>query len=72
MGDMFAGFFDTSRFMPHGMCYLWQPDVLWLNVGADGLIGLAYFTIPLTLLFFARHRRDLPVPGLFARFAAFI
>ena len=42
--------------MPHGMCYLWQPGVLWLNVCADALITLAYFSIPFTLFAYGeRH-----------------
>ena len=33
-------------FMPHGMCLSWQPGALWLNVGADALIVMAYLSIP--------------------------
>ena len=38
-----------KRFMPHGHCYMWRPDLLWTNVIADGLIALSYVTIPFTL-----------------------
>ena len=41
-------------FLPHGTCYLWNPAVLWLNVISDGLIALAYYTIPVLLFVFAR------------------
>ena len=64
--------FDTSPFMPHGMCYQWQPDILWLNVGADLIIGLSYLGIPAILLYFFRRRSDLPFHSLFGLFAAFI
>jgi two-component system, NtrC family, sensor kinase len=30
-----------TEFMPHGYCYLWFPEVLWLHVLSDGLIALA-------------------------------
>jgi len=58
--------------MPHGQCYLWDPDLLRLHAISDGLIALAYFSIPLTLLYFVRKRRDLPYPALFLLFGAFI
>jgi PAS domain S-box-containing protein len=60
------------NFMPHGMCYLWQPDILALHVISDALITLAYFTIPFTLLFFVRKRRDLEFNWMFVCFAVFI
>src|SRR6478736_7700613 len=62
----------SSTFMPHGQCYLWDPDLLRLHAISDGLIALAYFSIPLTLLYFVRKRRDLPYPALFLLFGAFI
>jgi PAS domain S-box-containing protein len=58
--------------MPHGMCYLWRPDVLALHIGSDLLIALAYFTIPFTLLYFVRKRRDLEFNWMFVCFAVFI
>jgi PAS domain S-box-containing protein len=39
---------------------------------SDSLIALAYFSIPATLLYFIRRRRDAPYPGLFFMFGAFI
>jgi PAS domain S-box-containing protein len=59
-------------FMPHGQCYLWTPSLIWLHVIADGLIGLAYFSIPLVLVYFVRKRRDVPYSWLFLLFGAFI
>src|ERR1700730_2001932 len=65
-------FFSQGDFMPHGMCYLWQPGVLWLNVVSDALIVLAYFSIPFTLLYFVRKRTDLQFNWMFVCFAIFI
>lgn len=62
----------STAFMPHGQCYLWKTELLWLHGVSDALITLAYFSIPLTLLYFVRKRRDLPYPGLFLLFGAFI
>jgi PAS domain S-box-containing protein len=64
--------FSSDGFMPHGMCYLWRPDVLALHIGSDLLIALAYFTIPFTLLYFVRKRRDLEFNWMFVCFAVFI
>ena len=64
--------FSTDGFMPHGHCYLWQPAVLWLHVISDALIVLAYFSIPVTLIYFVRRRRDLEFHWMFICFAVFI
>ncbi len=58
--------------MPHGMCYEWDPKVIWLHVVSDGLISIAYYSIPLTLLYFVRKRRDLQFSWIFLCFAVFI
>src|SRR5450631_2730787 len=63
---------SSDGFMPHGMCYLWQPDVLTLHVASDLLITLAYFSIPFTLLYFVRKRGDLAFNWMFVCFAVFI
>src|SRR5271156_6333671 len=58
--------------MPHGYCYLWQPALIWLHVVSDILIALAYFSIPLTLIYFIRKRRDVPFNWVFVCFGSFI
>jgi PAS domain S-box-containing protein len=63
---------SSDGFMPHGMCYLWQPGILSLNVVSDALIALAYFSIPFTLLYFVRKRLDLEYSWIFLCFAVFI
>jgi hypothetical protein len=42
----------SSDFMPHGYCYLWKPEIVWLNAISDGTITLAYYLIPLGLSVF--------------------
>ena len=61
-----------STFMPHGQCYLWDTSLLRLHGISDSLIALAYFSIPLVLLYFVRKRRDLPYQGIFLLFGTFI
>jgi signal transduction histidine kinase/CheY-like chemotaxis protein len=62
----------SQEYMPHGMCYLWDPAVLWLNVISDGLIAAAYYTIPFLLFYFVRKRRDVAFKGIFVAFGIFI
>lgn len=61
-----------ERFIPHGHCYLWIPELLWTNVIADALIALSYLSIPITLVYFIRKRRDLPFDWMFTAFGIFI
>lgn len=69
----FRHLFDSEgEFMPHGHCYLWYPEILWLHIISDALIALSYLSIPLALLVYARKRRDMPFRRLFCLFAAFI
>jgi PAS domain S-box-containing protein len=69
---VFFDWLQPANFMPHGHCYLWRPDVLWLHVGSDTLIALSYYAIPVALAYFVSRRRAvLPywwVPALFAMF----
>lgn len=68
----FSDWLLPANFMPHGHCYLWRPDVLWLHVGSDTLIALSYYAIPVALAHFVRRRHAvLPywwMPVLFAMF----
>src|SRR5271170_2260035 len=64
--------FSTKEFMPHGMCYQWNGSVITLHVVSDALIALAYYSIPLTLVYFVRKRKDLAFDWMFVCFAVFI
>jgi signal transduction histidine kinase/CheY-like chemotaxis protein len=65
-------YFDSENFMPHGHCFLWLPQILWLHVISDTLIAAAYYSIPTSLLYFVRQRKDIPFKNLFYLFGAFI
>src|SRR5262249_13914629 len=62
----------TSDFMPHGHCYFWQPEIVWLHVLSDSCITLAYYSIPIALVYFVRKRRDVPFNWMFVMFGAVI
>ena len=70
--DFLRQLFGPGDFMPHGYCYLWNPGLVWLHVISDVLIAGSYFTIPFTLLWFMRKRRDLPFSWMFGLFGTFI
>lgn len=72
MLDALKTFFSTGSFIPHGHCYLWQPGLVGLHVIADAVIAIAYYSIPITLLYLVRKRRDLPFGWVFLLFSAFI
>ena len=72
MPEFFTTFSSTVGFIPHGHCYLWKPGLVWLHVVSDSLIALAYYSIPLMLVYFVRSRRDLPFDWIFLLFGTFI
>lgn len=61
-----------SDFLPHGVCYRWNSDVVWLHVTSDLLIALAYYFIPFSLIHIVRKRGDLVYPWMFWLFGIFI
>lgn len=63
----------ASEFMPHGMCYLWRPEILWTHVVSDLLIAIAYFAIPTVLaIFLYRRKKSVPFPEIILLFTVFI
>jgi len=70
--DFLRQLFGSGDFQPHGFCYLWNARLVWLHAVSDLLIALAYLTIPVTLVWFIRKRRDLPFSWIFVCFGVFI
>ncbi|MEQ8966272.1 MAG: HAMP domain-containing sensor histidine kinase [Azospirillaceae bacterium] len=64
--------FRAEGYTPHGFCLIWDARLLWLHVASDGLIALAYLSIPVLLITVARKRPDLNRYGVLYLFAAFI
>lgn len=62
----------TETFMPHGHCYLWQQDLLWVHMASDALIALAYASIPAALIYLVMKRGDLKFSWIFVLFGVFI
>jgi PAS domain S-box-containing protein len=72
MSGLLKPLLTAGRFIPHGHCYLWKPGLVWLHVVSDSLIALAYYSIPLMLVYFVRKRRDVPFDWIFWMFGIFI
>ena len=64
--------FMDGSFMPHGHCFLWREDLLFLHVVGDLLTAIAYIVIPVILVRIVATRKDLSFNSVFLLFAAFI
>ncbi|MEG3974506.1 PAS domain S-box protein [Microcoleus sp. herbarium8] len=62
----------TANYIPHGHCYLWQRELVALHIVSDLIIALAYYSIPLSLIYFITQRKELPFRNIVWLFAAFI
>jgi len=72
LGNFLNNLLFTGKYIPHGHCYLWQRELVWLHIVSDSLIALAYYAIPLSLLYVVFQRKDLPFRNIFLLFGAFI
>jgi PAS domain S-box-containing protein len=70
--DFVRSLLSPDGFMPHGHCYLWRPGLVMLHALSDGVIALAYISIPAAIVRFVRGRRDLPYQWMFLAFGAFV
>ena len=65
--------FDFGGFLPHGVCFAGRPELIWLHVASDAIIAIAYFMIPVTLVYFLRRKgTTLSFNWALGLFAAFI
>lgn len=72
MADVLTVIADPAPYMPHGLCLLWDPVLIWTHLVSDALTAGAYYSIPLALLVFVRRRKDLAYRWIFVLFALFI
>jgi diguanylate cyclase (GGDEF)-like protein/PAS domain S-box-containing protein len=61
-----------GQYIPHGHCYLWQTPLVALHVLSDAFIAIAYYLIPIFLIYFVRQRQDVPFKRILILFSAFI
>jgi len=72
MWAFFERLLDSSTLSPHGICLLWEPELIWLHVLSDAVIAVSYFSIPVALSIFVSKRRDVDFGFIFWAFAVFI
>jgi len=72
MKEVIRNLFAPGNFIPYGHCDLWHPGLVWLHILSDTLIALAYYSIPLMLVYFGNKRQDVPFKSLFWLFGAFM
>lgn len=63
---------NVIEYLPHGFCIAWNPQLLAMHVISDLLIALAYFSIPIGIVYVARKRPDAVLQPIYYLFAAFI
>ena len=69
---MFLCLSQSLAYIPHGHCYLWQTPLVGLHIVSDLLIAIAYYSIPIMLVYFVRQRQNVPFKEVFILFSAFI
>jgi len=63
----------SATYLPHGFCFMWNPQLLWLHVISDIIISASYLVIAGTLVHLVRAaRKDVPLQNIFFLFGAFI
>lgn len=63
----------SEDLVPHGYCFSWRAELIWLHAISDIVIALAYFAIPITIFIICKKRKKgLPFAWVFGMFAAFI
>ncbi len=60
-----VSFFSTEQFMPHGMCYQWQTDILMTSVISDVATAAAYYSVTAAFIYFVKKRTDILYPWFF-------
>ncbi|GAX37137.1 GAF domain-containing protein [Nodularia sp. NIES-3585] len=72
VSELLQNFLFSENYIPHGHCYLWQKPLVALHLVSDALIAIAYFSIPVMLIYFVNKRGDIPFSKVFVLFGAFI
>ena len=72
MRDFFQKLFETSDWPPRWICGEWSSFHGWLYISSDFAIWLAYFIIPVIIIYFIQRKPDIPFLPVFWLFGAFI
>jgi signal transduction histidine kinase/ActR/RegA family two-component response regulator len=72
MIDVLWNTLDKAGLMPHGVCFLWREDLVYMHLLSDLTITLAYFSLPIFLTILVRKKPELKKSGVVPLFAMFI
>lgn len=72
MSSVLTRILDSSMYSPHGLCLLWEPELVWLHVVSDALTAVAYLSIPAVILIVWLKRPDFKYRWVAWLFVAFI
>ncbi|WP_420583370.1 hypothetical protein [Reichenbachiella sp.] len=70
--EFLQNLFDTSDWPPRWICGEWSNFHGWLYITSDFAIWLAYFIIPVIIIYFIQRRQDISFLPVFWLFGAFI
>lgn len=70
--EFFTNILGTNDWPPRWICGKWSDFHGWLYIISDIIIWLAYFMIPITLIWFIQQRPNIPFLPVFWLFGAFI
>ena len=70
--DFLTHLLTVNGYLPHGYCISWSSRLISTFVVSDILSFLSYTSMPVALIYYARHRQDFPYKWLFWLFSAFI
>ncbi|MBD2180109.1 EAL domain-containing protein [Aerosakkonema funiforme] len=71
MKELLKDLFALPNFISQGYYDPYYPELVWLHILSDTLIALAYYSIPLMLLYFIHKREDVALPPVLWLFGAF-
>ncbi|HEX4919033.1 MAG TPA: ATP-binding protein [Limnobacter sp.] len=63
---------QMNEYLPHGFCINWDPFLLGLHVVSDVLIAVAYFSIPVSLIWISKRQNLGSLQKFYYLFALFI
>ncbi len=72
MQEFLKSLFISNWFIPYGHCDAEQPNLVWLHIISDIVIALAYYSIPILLVYFVRNRQEVPFAKILLMFSIFI
>ncbi|HET6333965.1 MAG TPA: ATP-binding protein [Polyangiales bacterium] len=67
-----SDFFSSDGFLPHAECYHWDSALLWTQVISNGLIGLSFLAIAVTLVVLRMRAVSMPFRRTTFAFGTFL